>query len=393
MAEPAVSDGQAYNRPMASFTEQDLVWMQRALAQADTVMNITTPNPRVGCVIVRDGQRLGEGATQPPGSAHAEIQALRAAQAAGAQVAGSTFYVTLEPCSHHGRTPPCADALIAAGPARVVVAMRDPNPLVGGAGIARLRAAGITVDVGLCRDEALAQNPGFVARMTRGTPWLWLKLAGSLDGRSALHNGLSQWITGPDARQDGHRWRARSCAVMTGVGTVLADDPQLTPRGQSIARLPRKIVLDTRLRTPTRARLFDEGEVWIVTASQDTAAAARLESRGARILHVADAEGGIDVRALMRMLGDENLNEIHVEAGATLNGALMRAGCVDELITYLAPTLLGDAAPMVRLPALARLPANRTFAFTSVDTVGEDVVLRARHTEAWKALQAAVDGA
>lgn len=384
--------GWAYNRLMASHTDTDLAWMQRALAQAETVMNITTPNPRVGCVIVRDGQLLGEGATQPPGSAHAEIQALRAAQAAGVDVAGSTFYVTLEPCSHHGRTPPCADALIAARPARVVVAMRDPNPLVGGAGIARLRAAGITVDVGLCRDAALAQNPGFVARMTRGTPWLWLKLAGSLDGRSALHNGLSQWITGPAARLHGHRWRARSCAVMTGVGTVLADDPQLTPRGEAVSRLPRKIVLDTRLRTPVRARLFDEGEVWIVTASQDTAAAARLEARGGRVLHVADADGGIDVQALMRLLAAENLNEIHVEAGATLNGTLMRLGCVDELITYLAPTLLGDAAPMVRLPALAQMPDNRAFAFTGVESVGDDVMLRARHIGAWAGLQAAVGG-
>lgn len=380
-------------RHTPAVTDADPSWMQRALAQAETVMNITTPNPRVGCVIVRDGQVLGEGATQPPGSAHAEVQALRAAQAAGHDVAGSTFYVTLEPCSHHGRTPPCADAVIAARPVRVVVAMQDPNPLVGGAGIARLRAAGIPVDVGLCRDAALAQNPGFVARMTRGTPWLWLKLAGSLDGRSALHNGLSQWITGPDARQDGHRWRARSCAILTGVGTVLADDPQLTPRGQPTSRLPRKIVLDTRLRTPARARLFDEGEVWIVTASQDAAAAARLQARGARILQLPDAEGGIDVRALMQVLARENLNEIHVEAGATLNGALMRAGCVDELITYLAPTLLGDAAPMVRLPALAQLPENRTFAFTSVETVGEDVRLRARHTGAWRALCEAVSAA
>ncbi len=364
--------------------------MQRALAQADSVMNITTPNPRVGCVIVRDGRVIGEGATQPPGGPHAEIRAMRDAQARGETLAGSTFYVTLEPCSHHGRTPPCADALVAAQPARVVVAMRDPNPLVAGAGIARLRAAGIAVDVGLCEDEALARNPGFVARMTRATPWLWLKLAGSLDGRSALHNGVSKWITGPAARAHGHRYRARACAVLTGVGTVLADDPQLTPRDVATTRLPRKIVLDTRLRTPPTARLFDDGEVWIVTANDSLPAASRLRERGARLIASDDGHGGIDVKAVMRLLAAENLNEIHVEAGATLNGTLMREGCVDELFTYLAPTLLGDAAPMVRLPALAEMPANRAFAFTGLEPVGEDVLLRARNVQSWQALRDAI---
>ena len=208
----------------------DLLWMRRALDLARTVMYTTAPNPRVGCVIVRDGRVLGEGATQPPGGPHAEVCALRDAQARGETVAGATLYVTLEPCSHHGRTPPCVDAVLAAAPARVVVAIGDPNPLVNGQGLARLRAAGIAVTTGVCQEEALALNAGFISRMSRGLPWVWMKMAASLDGRSALHNGMSQWITGPQAREDGHRWRARSCVVLTGMGTVLKDDPQLNVR-------------------------------------------------------------------------------------------------------------------------------------------------------------------
>lgn len=364
--------------------------MRRALALAEGVMNITTPNPRVGCVIVRGGRVLGEGATQQAGGPHAEICALRDAAAKGEDTAGSTFYVSLEPCSHHGRTPPCVDAVLAARPARVVVAMSDPNPRVNGRGLARLRAAGIDVRTGVCLEEALAQNPGFVARMTRGTPWLWLKLAGTLDGRSALHNGISQWITGAAARDDGHAWRARSCAVLTGVGTVLADNPQLTARHRHTARQPRRIIVDSRLRTPPEARILEGESVWIFTAGGDASARQALQDRGAHIIDMPGAGGRVDLPAMLRWLGQHDINEIHVEAGAVLNGALLRAGAVDEIIAYVAPMLLGDARPLVQLPALEQLPADREFAFTAAELMGDDVRLRARRAASWASLLDAV---
>lgn len=381
--------------------------MRQALALAAGVMNITTPNPRVGCVIVRDGRVLGQGATQRAGGPHAEICALRDAAAAGYDVAGSTFYVTLEPCSHYGRTPPCVNAVLAARPARVVIAMNDPNPLVNGKGLAQLRQAGIQVTTGVCLDEALEQNAGFISRMTRARPWLWLKLAGSLDGRSALHNGVSQWITGEAARADGHRWRARSCAVMTGIGTVLADDPMLTPRAAATPRMPRRVIIDTHLRTPPQARILDGEEVWIFagaapSSGDEPAGAAaslpadaaqraeRLQERNARIIPVPLAGGHVDLAAVMQWLGQHDINEVHVEAGATLNGALLQAGCVDELIAYVAPMLLGDATPLAQLPTLDSLPARRDFAFTDLRTVGGDAFLRARRTSAWEALRQAV---
>ena len=407
--------------------EQDVAWMRQALALAAGVMNITTPNPRVGCVIVRDGQVLGQGATQRAGGPHAEICALRDAAAAGHDVAGSTFYVTLEPCSHHGRTPPCVNAVLAARPARVVIAMSDPNPLVNGRGLAQLRQAGIQVTTGVCLDEALEQNAGFISRMTRARPWLWLKLAGSLDGRSALHNGVSQWITGEAARADGHRWRARSCAVMTGIGTVLADDPMLTPRAVATPRMPRRIIIDTHLRTPPQARILDGEEVWIFTgagyasgdgnagaaaagaaaagAAAAGAAAAgaaahlsaeamqraeQLRERNARIIPMPLADGHVDLVAVMQWLGRHDINEVHVEAGAMLNGALLKAGCVDELIAYVAPMLLGDATPLARLPTLAELPGGRDFAFTETRLLGGDAFLRAHRSSTWDALHQAV---
>lgn len=387
--------------------EQDVAWMRQALALAAGVMNITTPNPRVGCVIVRDGQVLGQGATQRAGGPHAEICALRDAAAAGHDVAGSTFYVTLEPCSHHGRTPPCVKAVLAARPARVVIAMSDPNPLVNGRGLAQLRQAGIQVTTGVCLDEALEQNAGFISRMTRARPWLWLKLAGSLDGRSALRNGVSQWITGEEARADGHRWRARSCAVMTGIGTVLADDPMLTPRAVATPRMPRRIIIDTHLRTPPRARILDGEEVWIFTgvgsdaedghdlgASRPQGDAAqraeRLRERNARIIPMPLADKHVDLAAVMQWLGQHDINEVHVEAGAMLNGALLKAGCVDELIAYVAPMLLGDATPLARLPALTELPGGRDFTFTETRLLGGDAFLRAHRSSTWEALLQAV---
>jgi diaminohydroxyphosphoribosylaminopyrimidine deaminase/5-amino-6-(5-phosphoribosylamino)uracil reductase len=379
---------------MADSSPQDLALMRRALELARGVLYTTSPNPRVGCVIVRDGQVLGEGATQPPGGPHAEIGALRDAQARGHSVEGATFYVTLEPCSHYGRTPPCVDALLAARPARVVVAMGDPNPQVNGRGLARLRAAGIAVEVGLCLDEALALNPGFVARMRRGTPWTWLKLAASLDGRSALHNGVSQWITGPQARADGHHWRARSCVVLTGMGTVLADDPRLNVREVDTPRQPRKAVVDGRFVIPEDARLLDGTEVLVFTAKSDPAKAERLARKNVKTLLMPGADPlRVDLPGMMRWLGEHEVNEVHVETGAGLSGALLSAGCVDELLAYLAPVLLGDAQGMVRLPALDSLDAAQRFEFIETLPVGADVRLRARMAQRWQALRSGLDAA
>ncbi|MGH8819369.1 MAG: bifunctional diaminohydroxyphosphoribosylaminopyrimidine deaminase/5-amino-6-(5-phosphoribosylamino)uracil reductase RibD [Achromobacter pestifer] len=361
--------------------------MRRALALAERVLYSTAPNPRVGCVIVRDGQVLGEGATQPPGGPHAEICALRDAQARQAAVAGATMYVTLEPCSHFGRTPPCVDAVLAARPARVVVAIGDPNPLVNGQGLARLREAGIAVTTGVCAEEALAINAGFISRMSRGLPWVWMKMAASLDGRSALHNGMSQWITGAEARADGHHWRARSCVVLTGMGTVLKDDPQLNVRGVDTPRQPRKAVVDGRLSIPEDARLFDGGEVIIFTARDDAAKAARLADQNARVVVLpGPVPDRVDLQAMMRWFAQEQFNEVHVEAGAGLSGALVSAGCVDELLLYVAPVLLGDAAGMVRLPMLEHLDAAQRYEFIDTALLGADVRLRARVAQTWREL-------
>lgn len=365
----------------------DIYWMRRALALADRVLFTTAPNPRVGCVIVRDGRVLGEGATQPPGGPHAEICALRDAQHRNESVEGATMYVTLEPCSHFGRTPPCVDAVLAARPARVVVAIGDPNPLVNGQGLARLREAGIEVVTGVCAEEALAVNAGFISRMSRGLPWVWMKMAASLDGRSALHNGMSQWITGPEARADGHHWRARSCVVLTGMGTVLKDDPQLNVRGVDTPRQPRKAVVDGRFEIPEGARLFDGAEVIVFTAREDAAKAARLADKNVRVVVLpAQAPDRVDLPAMMRWFAQEQFNEVHVEAGAGLSGALVAAGCVDELLLYLAPVLLGDAAGMVRLPMLEHLDAAQRYEFMDAARLGADMRLRARVPGTWRQL-------
>ncbi|WMD18648.1 bifunctional diaminohydroxyphosphoribosylaminopyrimidine deaminase/5-amino-6-(5-phosphoribosylamino)uracil reductase RibD [Achromobacter seleniivolatilans] len=365
----------------------DIYWMQRALALAESVLYTTAPNPRVGCVIVRDGRVLGEGATQPPGGPHAEVCALRDAEGRQESVEGATLYVTLEPCSHFGRTPPCVDAVLAARPARVVVAIGDPNPLVNGQGLARLRAAGIEVTTGVCAPEALALNAGFISRMSRGLPWVWMKMAASLDGRSALHNGLSQWITGPEARADGHRWRARSCVVLTGMGTILKDDPQLNVRSVETPRQPRKAVVDGRFEIPEDARLFDGAEVIVFTAREDAAKSERLAQQNARAVYLpGNAPDRVDLPAMMRWFAQEQFNEVHVEAGAGLSGALVSAGCVDELLLYLAPVLLGDAAGMVRLPMLTHLDGAQRYEFIDTSAVGQDLRLRARVAENWRQL-------
>lgn len=373
--------------------------MRHALALARRVMTSTTPNPRVGCVIVRDGRIVGEGATQPPGGPHAEVCALRDAANRGESVQGATMYVTLEPCSHFGRTPPCADAVAAAQPARVVVAMGDPNPQVNGQGLARLRAAGIAVTTGICADEALEINAGFVARMSRGTPWAWVKMAASLDGRSALHNGASQWITGEAARADGHAWRARSCVVLTGMGTVLKDNPRLNVRAVPTTRAPRRAVVDGRFEIPEDVALFDSAnadgvETLIFTAdlrAPDSDKAARLAGRNVRVIALPDGDTHrVDLPAMMRWLGSHDINEVHVEAGAGLGGALLSAGCVDELLVYLAPVLLGDAAAMLRLPLLEHLEHARRFEFTDTLRLGTDLRLRARDAARWQALHHAI---
>lgn len=383
----------------ATTDSDDITWMRQALVLARSVMTSTTPNPRVGCVIVRDGRIVGEGATQPPGGPHAEVCALRDAAARGESVQGATMYVTLEPCSHFGRTPPCADAIAAAQPARVVVAMGDPNPQVNGQGLARLRAAGIAVTTGICADEALEINAGFVARMSRGTPWAWVKMAASLDGRSALHNGASQWITGEAARADGHAWRARSCVVLTGMGTMLKDNPRLNVRAVPTTRAPRRAVVDGRFEVPEDALMFDSAnadgvETLIFTADPRAAnsdKAARLADRNVRVVTLpAGDTHRVDLPAMMRWLGSHDINEVHVEAGAGLGGALLSAGCVDELLVYLAPVLLGDAAAMLRLPLIEHLEHARRFEFTDTLRLGADLRLRARDAARWQALHHAI---
>ncbi len=361
--------------------------MARALQLAQRGRYITSPNPTVGCVIVRDGQVLGEGATRPAGSNHGEIEALAAARAAGHDVRGATAYVTLEPCSHHGRTPPCADALIAAGLGRVVAAMQDPNPLVAGQGLARLQAAGIKTQSGLLAAEAREMNIGFVARMTRGRPWLRLKLAASLDGKTALNNGDSQWITGPAARADGHRWRARACAILTGIGTVRDDDPRLTVRGVDYGtdtpRQPLRVVVDSRLDIALQAQVLQGGKVLIAAAqaegAEKTAKIAALRELGAEVVVLPNAAGKVDLAALLEELGRRGCNEVHGEAGFKLSGSLLRAGLVDELLLYLAPLLLGDdALGMFSLPALTQLDAGQRLQIHDLRRLGEDIRILAR---------------
>ncbi|MFI4880596.1 MAG: bifunctional diaminohydroxyphosphoribosylaminopyrimidine deaminase/5-amino-6-(5-phosphoribosylamino)uracil reductase RibD, partial [Steroidobacterales bacterium] len=342
------------------------------------------PNPRVGCVIAQRGRVVGEGWHERAGEAHAEVAALRVA---GAQAAGATVYVTLEPCSHHGRTPPCTDALIAARVARVVYSIADPNPLVNGQGAGLLRAAGITVEAGLLADEARELNAGFIQRMQRGRPLVRVKLAMSLDGRTALDNGASRWITGEAAREDVQHWRARSSAVLTGIGTVLADDPRLDVRLADEVpgrprRQPLRVVLDARLRTPADARLFASGgEVLILTAldTADDARAAELTERGARIESLPAVAGRLALTTVIERLGELEANEVLVEAGPTLVGALLHASLVDELLVYVAPILLGPTArALVELPQLREITDAPAFSLIDTSQVGEDVRLRLR---------------
>jgi diaminohydroxyphosphoribosylaminopyrimidine deaminase/5-amino-6-(5-phosphoribosylamino)uracil reductase len=350
--------------------------MRAALAQAAKALYSATPNPRVGCVIVRDGDVLAEGHTQPTGFAHAEAHALHHAQQQGVDVRGATVYVSLEPCSHHGRTPPCADGLITAGIARVVVAIEDPNPLVAGQGLARLRAAGIKVELGVLADEAREMNRGFLHRMQHGRPWVRMKIAASLDGGTALQNGESQWITSTQARDDGHAWRARACAVLTGIGTVQQDDPQLNVRAVETPRQPRRIVVDSHLEISPQAKILQGAASWIFSAVEGGARADQLRAEGHDLIALPDESGKVDLRALMNELGRREINELHVEAGFKLNGSLLRAGVVDELLLYLAPCLLGPAQGLARLPVLEHLSDRLAFRFHEVEQVGPDLRLR-----------------
>ncbi|HZV65971.1 MAG TPA: bifunctional diaminohydroxyphosphoribosylaminopyrimidine deaminase/5-amino-6-(5-phosphoribosylamino)uracil reductase RibD [Telluria sp.] len=354
--------------------------MALALEWAAKGMYLTAPNPRIGCVIARDGEVIAAGHTQPTGQAHAEIQALRDAAARGVDLRGATAYVTLEPCNHFGRTPPCSDALVRAGLGRVVVAMADPNPRVAGQGLAKLQAAGVEVTSGVLADAAYEMNIGFFSRMQRGRPWVRLKTAASLDGMTALQNGESQWITGPEARADGHLWRARAGAILTGIGTVKADDPQLTVRAIDIPRQPRRIIVDSKLDIGLDARVLAGDACWIVAAEADPAKQAALQAAGHEVILLPNAAGKVDLPALMLELGRREINELHVEAGFKLNGSLIREGCVDELLVYLAPCLLGDAQGMFALAPLQRLDQQQRLAFHEVKQLGADVRILARFT-------------
>jgi diaminohydroxyphosphoribosylaminopyrimidine deaminase/5-amino-6-(5-phosphoribosylamino)uracil reductase len=357
--------------------ELDSRYMRRALELAARGLYSTDPNPRVGCVLVQDGRVVGEGWHQRAGEAHAEVNALAAA---GAQARGATVYVTLEPCAHTGRTPPCVQALIGARVGRVVYAVGDPNPLVNGAGVAALRAAGIESTGDVLADEARALNTGFFKRMRTGLPWVRVKLGASLDGRTALANGASRWITGPAARADAQRFRARSSVVLSGSGTVLADDPALNVRLEGATRQPLRAVLDSALRVPPQARMFDrEGPALVFTASDDAARRAELERRGVRIETVARApSGGLELEAVLRRLAQLEANEIWVEAGARLAGALLRSRLVDEFIVYLAPSLLGPTArALVELPEISQLEQRLRLEFSECRPCGPDLRLTA----------------
>jgi diaminohydroxyphosphoribosylaminopyrimidine deaminase/5-amino-6-(5-phosphoribosylamino)uracil reductase len=358
------------------FSDADHQYMREALELARRGLFTTSPNPRVGCVLVNEGQVVGRGWHEKAGLPHAEVNALREA---GERARGATAYVTLEPCSHFGRTPPCADALLAAGVKRVVAAMQDPNPQVQGAGLARLRAAGLSAEQGLMEDEARELNIGFVSRMTRGRPWVRMKIAASLDGRTALANGRSQWITGAEARRDGHAWRARACAVLTGIGTVKDDDPQLNVREVETPRQPLRVLIDSRLEVPLEARLLKGGNVLVAGAVEDKERMLRLTNAGAEVVILPNSRGKVELSDLMLELGRRGLNEVHVESGVRLNGSMLNEGMVDELLLYLAPSILGDAARgMFALPELTDLTQRRRLSIRDVGRVGDDVRILAR---------------
>jgi diaminohydroxyphosphoribosylaminopyrimidine deaminase/5-amino-6-(5-phosphoribosylamino)uracil reductase len=361
--------------------EHDLRHLRRALELAHTAIGRSDPNPRVGCVLAdTQGRVVGEGATQRAGEAHAEVMALRAAQAAGADSMGGTAWVSLEPCSHHGRTPPCCDALIAARLARVVVATIDPNPLVRGGGIQKLREAGIRVDIaeGAPADEARELNIGFVSRMRRQRPWVRLKVASSLDGRTALPDGRSRWITGLEARTDGHAWRRRAGAVITGSGTALADNPRLDVRLVATEVQPLRVVIDSQLRVPATSQLFDAPGSALVYCARAGSGIDALRQRGVEVIELPAADGRVDLHAALADLAQRGVNELHVEGGPRLNAALVESDLVDEFLLYLAPKLIGAGQPIATLPELTALDSAPTLRFVSVTPCGADLRIIAR---------------
>lgn len=364
-------------RQKMTFSASDHRAMAHALALAARGLNTTTPNPRVGCVLVdSQGITVGAGWHRQAGEAHAEVVALAMA---GDAAKGATAYVTLEPCSHFGRTPPCADALISAGVGRVVAAMLDPNPLVSGQGMARLRASGVRTEVGLLEAEAAELNIGFISRMTRGRPWLRLKAAATLDGKTALNNGTSQWITGAAARRDGHKWRARACAILTGIGTVREDDPRLDVRAVPCERQPLRVLVDARLDVSLSAKILSDGHCLIAAATGESDKIAALADRGIEVICLPNAGDKVDLPALLTELARRGCNEIHAEAGFKLNGSLLREACVDELLLYLAPKLVGDSAQgLFNLAEMTGLSEAVRLNVTDVRSIGNDLRILAR---------------
>lgn len=360
-------------------TNQDFQWMALALRLAQQGLYSTSPNPRVGCVIVKNNQVIGQGAHLKAGEPHAEVHALREA---GMDSVGADVYVTLEPCSHHGRTPPCVEAVVAAKPRRVIIAMQDPNPLVAGRGVSALQSAGIEVLLGVMEQEAKLLNVGFISRMTRGLPYVRCKVAASLDGCTALGNGKSQWITGDAARQDVQHWRAQSCAIVTGIGTVLADNPSMNVRLPDVVRQPLRVIVDSRLQTPIDSKMLaadslQQSPVLIAYAHDAKLCAPALSETGAELVHLPDANAKVNLTALMVLLAQRGINEVLLEAGQGLNGAFLQANLIDECIFYYAPKLMGDAAKaMFAMPELSDMQQVTTLQILDIRQFGQDLRLR-----------------
>ncbi|MDO5667001.1 MAG: bifunctional diaminohydroxyphosphoribosylaminopyrimidine deaminase/5-amino-6-(5-phosphoribosylamino)uracil reductase RibD [Alcaligenaceae bacterium] len=391
---------QSENLQQASQDEQ---WMRQAIQLAEQSLYLTSPNPRVGCLIVRDGQVLGQGSTQAAGQDHAEVQAIKDAIANGHEkvIVGATFYVSLEPCSHYGRTPPCVDAIIRCQPARVVIAMGDPNPLVGGRGIEKMQQAGIEVCVGVLASAALALNPGFISRMACRRPWVRTKIASSMDGKVALVDGESKWITSAPARDDGQHWRARSCLVLTGIGTILADDPLLNVRALETSRQPIRAVIDRLFLIDEQAAIFNGDPVWVFvedrafTESELKKQAVLEQEKHALVIKIplSTALSGLevlDLQAIMAYLAANEINDVHLEAGPRLNAGFLEAGLIDEVLLYIAPKIIGPGREAFALSPLEHLSDATQLVFFEQQAVGVDVRLRARAEQRWQRLLAAV---
>lgn len=356
----------------------DEEWMQCALDTIVELPSFVAPNPRVGCVIVKDDRLIGQGSTRPPGGNHAEIEALEDAVRKGYDVKGATVYVTLEPCAHQGRTGPCADALIKAGVARVVAAMTDPDPRVSGEGFMRLIAAGVDVYSGVLEAKAREMNVGYCSRILRHRPWMRLKIAASLDGRIALTNGKSQWITSAPARDDAQIWRARADAIITGIGTVINDNPKLTVRNMNINKQPRRIIVDSSLSIDLNANVLAEGNAWIFCAEPNPEKWMQLRDIGIDVIPIPGSDGKVDLMLMLDELAHREINEVHIEAGAVLSGSFIQLRCVDEFLFYLAPSLIGRGQDMFHLPLISEMKNQIQLEFIEVDRVGVDLRILAR---------------